>query len=163
MRSMQSLAHRRSAAFTFLEIMAVVVVLGILAAIVVPRMTSVTDEARSSALKSSVSGIRAGIGAFRSKAVLAGTTPYPTPAQLTTLGVVLQQDIPENPFSLLKTVQTVSKAQADARTVLADTTYGWNYFVDNAADPPVAIIYANSATLTTIPNGSGGFKKASEL
>lgn len=150
-------------AFTFLEVMAVVVVLGILAAIVVPRMSGVSDDARASALKSSLAGVRAGIAAFRSRAILAGSSPYPTLAQLTTVGAVIQQPMPENPFNGLSTAQAVTRAQADARAVVGPSTYGWNYCVDNAADPPVAIFYANSDVLTTVATPSGGFRKASEL
>lgn len=155
-------ANRICRAFTFIEVMAVVVIIGILAALIVPRMSGVSDDAKASALNSSLGGVRAGIAAFRSKAVLSGAVPYPTLAQLTTLGVVLQQELPENPYNHLKTVQAVTKAQATARSVVG-ATIGWNYFVDNASDPPVAVIYANSGTATTISNGSGGFKKASEL
>ncbi len=150
-------------AFTFLEVMAVVVVLGILAAMVIPKMSGVTDDARASALRSSLGGVRAGIAAFRSRAILAGSAPYPALAQLTTPGVVLQQDVPENPFNHLTTVQAVSRAQADSRAVVSPSSFGWNYCVDNASDPPVAIFYANSSDATTVSDGSGGVRRANEL
>lgn len=150
-------------AFTFLEVMAVVVVLGILAAMVIPRMTGVTDDARASALRSSLGGVRAGIAAFRSRAILAGSDPYPTLAQLAAPGTVLQQPLPENPFNHLATVQAVSRAQADSRAVVSSTSFGWNYCIDNASDPPVAIFYANSIDATTVSDGSGGVRGANEL
>ncbi len=133
-------------AFTFLEVMVVIVMIGILAAIVVPQFGGVTDQAKASALKSSVAGWRSAISAFRTRRLLEGSTPYPTLAELTTTGTVLTTSAPENPYSGLATVQAVTAVQANARAVANPTTYGWNYYVDNAASPPVAIFYANSSS-----------------
>lgn len=162
-RGVSGVCRAVARAFTFIELMAVVVVLGILAAMVIPRMAGVTSDARASALKSSLGGVRAGISAFRSRAILAGSAPYPTLTQLNTVGAVLQQAMPENPFNHLASIQAVSRGQADARTVVSPGSFGWNYCVDNASDPPVAIIYANSVDATTVSDGAGGFRKASEL
>lgn len=131
-------------AFTLLEVMIVVVILGILAAIVVPQFSSATDDAKASALRSGLAGVRASIAGYRANAILAGTDPYPTLAQLTAEGTVLQGGLPENPYNKRTGVQSVSRAQADARTVVNEPTVGWNYFVDNASNPPLAIFYANS-------------------
>lgn len=150
-------------AFSMLEIMVVVMIIGVLAAVVVPRFGGVTSDAKSGAAEGALGGVRSGIAAFRSKAILAGTSPFPTSAQLTTLGTVLQTSMPKNPFNNLATVQTVTLAQANARTVVNPTTAGWNYYVDNAANPPVAIFYCNSSTTTTVSNGSGGYKTANQL
>lgn len=131
-------------AFTMLEVMVVVIIIGILAALVVPRFAGATQEANASALASHVGGVRASIAAFRANAILTGVDPFPTLAQLTTPGVVLQDALPSNPFNRRNTVQAVTRAQAQARVVLNEPAIGWNYFVDNASDPPVAIFYANS-------------------
>lgn len=131
-------------AFTLLEVMIVVVILGILAAIVVPQFSSATDDAKASALRSGLAGVRASIAGFRANAILAGTNPYPTLAELTAEGTVLQGGLPENPYNKRTSVQAVSRAQADARAVVNESTVGWNYFADNAATPPIAIFYANS-------------------
>jgi prepilin-type N-terminal cleavage/methylation domain-containing protein len=149
--------------FTFLEVMVVVVVIGILAAIVVPNFNGVTDDAKASAVQGTVGGVRSSIAAFRAKAVLAGTSPYPTLAELTTLGTVTQQAIPVNPYNSNSTVQQVSASQASSRTVVNPTQFGWNYYVDNSATPPASVFYANSSDTTTVSNGSGGFRLASEL
>ena len=52
---------------------------------------------------------------------------------------------------------------AEARSVVNAGAAGWNYYVDNDADPPVAVFYANSAEETTVPDGAGGFLAANEL
>jgi type II secretory pathway pseudopilin PulG len=145
-----------------IEIVVVVLMIGILAAIVVPQFGGVTDDARSGACQGDLAGVRSGIAGFRSKAILAGTSPFPTMVQLSTTGTVLQSPMPVNPYNNLATIQAVTQAQATARTVIG-TTCGWNYFVDNTATPPVAIFYANSSAATTVSNGSGGFKTANQL
>jgi prepilin-type N-terminal cleavage/methylation domain-containing protein len=51
--------------FTLVELLVVAVVLAIFAAIVVPQFASTTDEAKLSALKSDLSGIRGAIDLYR--------------------------------------------------------------------------------------------------
>lgn len=150
-------------AFSLLEVLVVVVVLGILAAVVVPRFTGVQDEARASALQSALGGVRSGLATFRTNALISGTDPYPTIAQLEANGTVIQGDLPVNPYTNLRDVQEVSEAAAHARSVINTGAFGWNFFVDADADPPVAVFYANSDALTTVPDGSGGFLCANEL
>jgi len=153
----------RSRAFSLLEIVIVVIIMGILAALVVPQFAGATDDARTAALDSSVSSVRSSIASFRARAIIAGVDPYPTLEQLTTPGVVVQGGVPANPYSRLSAVQSVSQQQAEARAVADPDLYGWNYYVNNAADPPVAIFYANSSAATTSPDGQGGFRNANEL
>jgi len=154
---------RIARAFTFIEVMVVVVVIGILAAIVVPQFGGVTEDAKASAAQGALGGVRSSIAGFRAKAILSASSPFPTLAQLTTLGTVLQSEVPTNPFNSMSNIQAVSAAQAAARTVVNETTVGWNYYVDNSATPPSAIFYANSSSATTVPNGSGGYKTANQL
>ena len=148
-------------AFTMLEVMMVIVILGILAALVVPRFGGVTDEARASALEGALGGVRSSVASFRTRAVIAGTGPFPTIDELTTRGTVVQNDFPFNPYNGQNTVQAVSAGAAAARSVAG--TAGWNYYVDNAADPPAAVFYANSDDTTTVGDGVGGFRSANEL
>lgn len=150
-------------AFTFIEVAVVIIVIGILAAIVVPKFGHVTDEARTSASQATLASVRSSIAAFRTARLLAGSSPYPTHAELTTLGAVLEQEIPANPFSGVSGVQLVTANAASIRQVSNTTQYGWNYYVDNAATPPVAVFYSNSETLTTVTDSNGDARKASEL
>lgn len=150
-------------AFSLIEVLVVVVILGILAAAVVPRFAGATSQAETGATESALGAVRASIANFRARAALAGGDPYPTLAELTTVGEVLQQEMPRNPFNGVSAVQGVSRAQAEARAVLSPTQFGWNYFVDNSASPPIAVFYANSGELTTTEDGSGDAVPANEL
>jgi prepilin-type N-terminal cleavage/methylation domain-containing protein len=150
-------------AFSFVEVMLVVVVIGILAAVVVPRFAGVTEESRASAVQAALGSARGSIAAFRAQSLLSGAATYPTFAQLTTTGTVLRDEMPANPYTKTRGIQQVSATQAAARAVINPTAAGWNYYVDNSSSPPVVIFYANDDTTTTIPNGQGGFLAANQL
>ncbi|MBX3364757.1 MAG: prepilin-type N-terminal cleavage/methylation domain-containing protein [Phycisphaeraceae bacterium] len=154
---------RDRAGFTLLEILVVVIVLGILAAVVTPRFTNAQSEARGSALQAAVGGVRSGLAAYRTRATIAGIEPFPTLEELVSPGVVTQSELPVNPYNGLRTVQSVTLSQALARSVSGEESFGWNYFVDNATDPPVAIFYANSSAKTGIIASDGVERTANEL
>jgi general secretion pathway protein G len=58
-------ARRRLAGFTLIEIMVVIVILGVLAALVVPRVLERPDEARAVAAKSDIAAIMAALKLYR--------------------------------------------------------------------------------------------------
>ena len=155
--------HPIRRAFTLFEAMIVIVIIGILAAIVIPNFRGVSDDARAASVQGTLAGVRSSIASFRSAALLRGASPYPTLTELTTVGRVVQITIPPNPFSSVSGVQTVSATQARARTVVNATTYGWNYCVDSSVTPTVMYFYANSTATTTVSNGAGGFLAANRL
>ena len=62
--TMQLSSHSRQAGFTLVELLIVAIILAILAAIVVPQFASSTDNARDSALRSNLSGIRSAIDLY---------------------------------------------------------------------------------------------------
>ncbi len=59
---------RGSRAFTFIEIMLVVLIIGILMAVVVPRMVGQTKKARVKSAKASIGGIGTALAAFEVQA-----------------------------------------------------------------------------------------------
>src|SRR5438309_2152401 len=63
-----NMSHRRNrsvrSAFTLIELLLVMVILGVLAAIVVPKFTSRTDDARISAAKTDISQLTTALDTF---------------------------------------------------------------------------------------------------
>ncbi len=152
----------RRRAFTLVELIAVIVVLAILSGVAIPKYFDYAARARTAATEGAIGGVRAGLSNFYADQAISGTAAYPTSTQLTTLGTVMQESIPRNPYNNLNTVGAPADlAAAQNRTVSGN--FGWMYFVDNSSSPPVAIFYANSTDATTAPDGSGGTMAANDL
>lgn len=148
-------------AFTLIELIAVIVVLAILAGVAVPRYFDYTDRAKAAAVQGTLGNVRSAVNNFYANASLSGTPAYPTSAQLTTQGTVLQDAFPINPFNNLSTVTAATAAEFTART--ASGNFGWRYYVDNTTTPPAYGFYCNSTTATSVSNGSGGTLNANQL
>lgn len=148
-------------AFTLVELIAVIVVLAILAGVAVPRYFDYTDRARTSTVQGIVGNVRSALANFYANSSINGTPAYPTLAQLTTVGSVMQDAMPRNPFNNLATTASATAAEWGART--AAGTSGWRYYVDNTANPPAAGFYCDSSNTTTASNGAGGFLTANNL
>lgn len=140
---------RKSAkrAFTLVEILIVVVILGILAAIVVPQFTDAANEARGGNVATQESTIETQLELFAAR----NSGSYPTVAQLNTdaangpagagWGPLIDgdylKDVPSNPFSNTSDVVAFGDATttpADIQTAAdaADPAAGaWLYNVQN--------------------------------
>ena len=116
---------RAKSGFTLVEILIVVVILGILAAIVIPQFTDASTEAKTSSLMSDLQTMRSQIALYKIQhnddppslanivAQLTGTTDVDGAASGTDFGPYLQK-IPTEPFS-------------NSSTITAAGTDGWNY------------------------------------
>ena len=159
-----SAATATGRAFTLVELIAVMVVLAILAGVAAPRFFNYGDQARSAALEGSLGGIRSAVAQYYSAAAVDGSAAFPTEVELTTAGEVMQEQLPENPYNGLNTVSRInSLADAQNRVVANTDSIGWNYYYNNASDPPVAIVWANSDDETDVTDASGEPVPANEL
>ncbi len=136
------------AGFTLIELMAVVLILAILAGVALPRFFDYQTRAREAACKGTLGGVRAGVANYyANEAIVNGTAAYPSLAQLTTIGTVMQERIPENPYAgtTPDVVTTAVKADADGRNLVGGGGIGgWAYFDGTGGLP--AVFYANSDT-----------------
>ncbi len=123
-------------AFTLIELIAVIVVLAILSGIAIPKYFDYAAKAKESATKGALGGMRSSIANFYANSAVNGTAAYPTLAQLTTLGTVLQEAVPLNPYNNSNAV----KAATWAATPPVAGTEGWAY------DVAVGRVWANSTT-----------------
>ncbi len=127
---MMKVRSLRRSAFTLVEVLIVVIILGILAAVVIPQFSDATTDAKKSALTTNLQTIRGQLELYR----LQHNSAYPTLANLTTamtaktnadgtttgtpqLGPYLQS-IPVNPYNNLATV---------GNATAATNTTGWRY------------------------------------
>lgn len=85
--------------FTLIELIAVIVVLAILAGVALPKYFDYSAQARASSCKGTLGGVRAGIANFYMNTGLAAPERYPTFVEVTTLGDVMQELIPANPYN----------------------------------------------------------------
>jgi len=90
---------RPARGFTLIELIAVIVVLAILAGVAVPRYFDYTDRAKSAAVQGTLGNVRSACQNFYANATMTGTTAYPTLAQMQTVGTVMQDSLPTNPYN----------------------------------------------------------------
>jgi prepilin-type N-terminal cleavage/methylation domain-containing protein len=124
--------------FTLIEIVIIIVVLGILAAVAIPKYQDITGEAKEAACRASLGSIRSGVTIFyANQAVKTGSAQWPTQAELETYGVVMAQGLPKNPYQPNAADSIVTGA---AKGVIVGSRGGWAY------DPATGEIWPNSST-----------------
>ncbi len=135
------LRHTRQGGFTLIELVIIIVVLGILAAVAIPKYQDMSGEAKEAACRSALGALRSGITIFyANQAVQTGTATWPTLAELETPGVVMAQGIPPNPY------QSESNAPDSIVTgvtkgTIVGTRGGWAYLASTGE------IWANTNTV----------------
>ncbi len=136
---------RKSRGFTLVEILIVVIILGILAAIVIPQFTNASSDARTSSVQSTLQTMRGQIELFKIQhadvppdataltVVLTGKTNAADTTQVVATGTLgpYVQAFPVNPINGFSTVVNA-----------AGTAAGWVYTVSGGQ-------YTVSATDTT--------------
>ncbi len=85
--------------FTLIELIAVVVILAILAGVALPTYFDHQAKARESAVRGTLGGVRAGVASFYANEAINGTAAYPTFVEFTGIGTVMQEVLPDNPYT----------------------------------------------------------------
>ena len=129
--------------FTLIELMAVVVLLAILAAVAVPRFFNNQSIARESACRGILANVRQGMANFYLNEAIGGTAAYPSQGEMGTVGTVMQEILPDNPYNGLGGIRALTLGDAAIRWT--DGTTGWCYAVNNGLNPPQAVFWANSS------------------
>ena len=135
---MQAMRNTVAKGFTLVEILIVVVILGILAAIVVPQFTNAANDARQGNVATQGSTLQNQLELYAAQ----NSGVYPTVAQLNAVAADGQlgwsvmidgnyiKEAPVNPFGglILVTVSNVANgALADAEANAGNGTQGWYY------------------------------------
>ena len=126
--------------FTLIELIAVIVVLAILAGVALPKYFDYSAQAKVSACKGALGGVRSGIANFYANASIGGTAAYPTHTQLTTLGTVMQEPLPENPYNSSAAVRDADGTWVSGAPPVSGVQ-GWAYDATNGK------FWANSNTV----------------
>ncbi len=120
----------RRRGFTLIELIAVIVVLAILAGVALPKYFDYSAQARSASCKGTLGGVRAGIANFYMNSGIAGIETYPTHAELLTLGTVMQEPIPQNPYNNSSAVRDADGTWVAGNPPVAGAQ-GWAYDESN--------------------------------
>jgi MSHA pilin protein MshA len=87
--------------FTLIELVIIIVILGILAAVAIPKYQDITGEAKEASARAALGSLRSGITIYyANQAVTTGTATWPTVVQVGAPGTVMAQAIPPNPYQV---------------------------------------------------------------
>jgi general secretion pathway protein G len=129
--------------FTLIEILIVVIILGILAAIVIPQFTNASKEAKQSSLVTMVQSLRSQIALFK----LQHNDYLPGVAVVSTAGGTADSDIFWNQMTLFSSVTGATNATKD-------TTYAFGPYMQSIPKNPLCPDTNASSTVVGTINGA---------
>lgn len=118
---------KKQAGFTLIELVIIIVVLGILASVAIPKYRSIVAEAKEAACKGALGSLRSGISIYyANQAVTTGTAAWPPLDSLRTVGVVMEHEIPANPYQNADSAAD-SIVTGVTKGTIVGTRGGWAY------------------------------------
>lgn len=120
--------------FTLIELVMVIVILGILAAVAIPTFVNLQSNAKQAACTGALGGLRSGVAIWYAKSATSGTASFPALTDLTAVsgGVMANGSIPPNPYVAASTDATAISA-ATATTRYTTSLAGWIYSSTNGS------------------------------
>ena len=120
--------NKNQGGFTLIEVVIIIVILGILAAVAIPKYQDLTGEAKEASARSSLGAMRSAITIYyATKAVKTGTATWPPWDSLVTSGVVLEQSLPKNPYVTALGDSVFSVGAGVAKGTVQVGGAGWTY------------------------------------
>jgi len=133
---------KSNAGFTLIELVIIIVVLGILAAIAIPKYQDISSDAKEAACRGALGGLRSGVTIFyANQAVTTGTATWPTATDINTVGTVMEQEIPKNPYCADADHPDSIVTTASTRGTLVGSDCGWAY------NPATGELWPNTSTI----------------
>jgi MSHA pilin protein MshA len=118
---------KKNRGFTLIELVIIIVVLGILASIAIPKYKNIVAESREAAARGALGAMRSGISIYYANAaVTTGNAIWPELDSIGTVGVVMEQAIPRNPYQL-DTNAPDSIVTGVTKGEVVGTRGGWAY------------------------------------
>jgi hypothetical protein len=97
-------------------------------AIAIPKYQDITSDAKEAACRGALGGLRSGVTIFyANQAVTTGTAAWPTGADMNTVGTVMEQEIPKNPYCDDANYPDSIIATVSVRGTLVGADCGWAY------------------------------------
>jgi len=120
-------SRKSNGGFTLIELVIIIVILGILAAVAIPRYSNISDEAKEASARAALGGLRSGIAIwYATQAVQTGTATWPTLSDVSTVGSVMEPSIPANPYQVDANAPD-SIVTGVTKGVIVGTRGGWAY------------------------------------
>jgi len=114
--------------FTLVELVIIIVILGLIGAVAIPKYYNMVTKAKESAAKGALGGMRSAISIFYANEALnepEGVPAWPTLVELQTVGTVMAQSLPKNPYAADATAADIVAGLVKGDLVVDPA--GWAY------------------------------------